>query len=400
FITPDFKYALTLYPDYSDIEAVYESIDISYTERWLPDKRPFFTEGSEYFGPLYSRRIDKFDLGLKAFGQAGKSQIGFLNCIRFDSFRNDTVLNYNYNFTHQYSMGVMLQSRYEKSHRNILIAGGGGGGTSNFGYGVSYAISLTEPGKDGFLYNLSMWQRVGERGGFFANYTALSPDFWADLQLIDITGVKATNIGFYYSGVSPRGKKWWESYVWEMSYGRANYWSGGCKAENKGGSFSIGLRGDISLGISRNISFFEPFRDHFTTISFGIGSPEKKYFFSSSYGKGIRTNSPYKFASGGIWRQLLKDKLNIGLNFEKRWVGVGSGWFSAQQIWGSISYDIGKDFWIVIRLYQLQDTDKHHNISAVIRRKGERKGDFYFVLGDPLGTDFKERMAIKYIMPW
>ncbi|MBC7328705.1 carbohydrate binding family 9 domain-containing protein, partial [bacterium] len=41
FITPDFKYALTLYPDYSDIEAVYESIDISYTERWLPDKRPF-----------------------------------------------------------------------------------------------------------------------------------------------------------------------------------------------------------------------------------------------------------------------------------------------------------------------------------------------------------------------
>jgi hypothetical protein len=118
------------------------------------------------------------------------------------------------------------------------------------------------------------------------------------------------------------------------------------------------------------------------------------------YGKGVRMNLPYKFASGSIGRQLMNDKLNISLNFEKRWVGMGNGWQTAQQWWGAIAYDIGREFWFVIRIYGLKDNESHHNISAVIRRRGEEKRDFYLVIGDPLGTEFKERIAIKYIVPW
>jgi hypothetical protein len=98
---------------------------------------------------------------------------------------------------------------------------------------------------------------------------------------------------------------------------------------------------------------------------------------------------------------MMDNRLNIGLNFEKRWVGSGSsGWSSAQQLWGSISYDIGRDFYLVLRIYGFRDTESHRNISAVIRRRGERKRDFYLVLGDPLGIDTKTRVAIKYISPW
>ncbi|MGB9876318.1 MAG: DUF5916 domain-containing protein [bacterium] len=407
FITPEFKFALTLNPDYSDIEAVYESIDISYTERWLPDKRPFFTEGSEFFGNFYSRRIDRFDLGFKAFGKEGKNQIGFLNCTRFSPFRNDVLLNLSHNPTHQSTMMLSLQSRYEEEHKNTLLGGGYNAGTYNYGLGFFHILSFTEPGEKGFVTNFNLWKRLGERGGLFADYTLINPDFSADLQYLPERGVKLLSGNLYYYDFSPRGLKWWEAYGFNAEYSKLDFWTGGLKEENKAVYFFLALRGDFSINFGRSISFYAPyfafptpFRDNFTSLSLGIGSPEKRYGFGFGYGKGVRTNFPYKFASGNIWRQLLRDKLVISLNFEERWIDRGNGWASACQWWGSISYDIGKEFWLVLRIYGLRDEENHHNLSAVIRRGGEGKREFYLVLGDPLGTDFKERVALKYIVPW
>ncbi|MBC7330490.1 carbohydrate binding family 9 domain-containing protein [bacterium] len=406
FLTPDFKCALTLFPDYSDIEAVYESIDITYTERWLPEKRPFFTEGSEFFGTFYSRRIDKFDLGFKAFGKQGKNQIGFLNCARFSPFRNDTILNISHNPTHQSSIIMTIQSRLEEDHKNIVLAGGGGGGTSEYSFGAFYGVSLTEPGENGFITHIDCWKRLGERSGLFVGYSAMSPNFTADIQYLPEKGVKGMNGGFYHFNISPRGLRWWEAYGVNVEYSKLDFWTGGLKAENKSVNFYLGLRGDWFFSLGRSISFYSPFpsfptpfRDHFTSFSLGAGSPEKRYGWGFSYGKGVRMNQSYKFASGSIGRQLMNDKLNISLNFEKRWVGLGNGWQTAQQWWGSIAYDIGREFWFVIRIYGLKDDESHHNISAVVRRRGGEKRDFYLVIGDPLGTEFKERIAIKYIFP-
>lgn len=401
FITPDFKYAFTLYPDYSDIEAVYESIDISYTERWLPDTRPFFSEGSEYFGAFYSRRIDKFDLGFKAFGKQGKNQLGFINCTRFSPLRNDIVFNFSHNPTYQSFIGATIQGRYEEDYKNFLIGGGGGFGSSDYNLNFSYASNFTDPGSNGFFYEGSLWRRLGERGGFFFRYSGISPDFYPALQLVGETGVKSSNIGMFYRKVLPRGEKWWENLRILVFYNRANYWSGGLKSESKGFGFSLGLRGDISVDFGRNITFYDPYRDNFTNFSLSMGAPEKRYSVGFSYGEGVRTNLPYKFASGWVGRQLMQDKLNLSLNMEKRWVGADSGnWSTTQQWWSSISYEIGKDFWMVLRIYGFKDTESHQNISAIIRRRGENKRNFYLVLGDPLGIDTKTRLVIKYVNPF
>ncbi|MBC7326816.1 hypothetical protein H5T87_01705, partial [bacterium] len=400
FITPDFKYALTLYPDYSDIEAVYQTIDISYTETWLQDTRPFFTEGSEYFGSFYSRRIDKFDWGLKAFGQAGKNQIGFLNCTRLDPFRNDTVFNFSHNPTYQSYIGATIQSRVEKGYKNLLIGVGSGFGSSEYNFNFNYGTTYMEPGSKGFSYEGRFWKRLGERGGFFCSYSGVSPDFYPDLQLVGETGIKRGNLGIFYRDIAPRGAKWWESYRIRLFYNRGSYWTGGLRTESKGFSLSIGLRGDISINFNRNITFYDPYRDNFTSFSIGLGAPEKRYSIGLGYGEGIRTNLPYKFASGWIGRQLLNDRLNISLNMEKRWVEEEGGWSATQQMWGSISYDLGRDFWIIFRIYGFKDTESHTNISAVVRKRGEDKRNFYLVLGDPLGIDTKARVVIKYVYPW
>ncbi len=74
--------AATIHPDFRSIEQDVESIDFSYTERQLEDRRPFFVEGQSGYLPdaelLYTRRVEDLDAGLKAFGKLGSQRFGAL----------------------------------------------------------------------------------------------------------------------------------------------------------------------------------------------------------------------------------------------------------------------------------------------------------------------------------
>ncbi len=401
FLTPDIKAAFTLYPDYSDVEAVYQTIDISYTERSLPDTRPFFTEGREFFGDFYSRRIDLFDFGLKVFGREEKVELGLLDCLRFSPSRNDIVLNLNYSPNNTSSLSLGINSRDEGSHRN-LVTGIGGGREINSGSWLHllYASSQTRnPDTDGSFFVGSLWHRLGERGGLSLDYINISPGFNADLQLVGEVGVRIRSIGLNYGDAAPRGKKWWERYrVWS-NYRRGHYWDGRLKIEDKSVGGFILLKGDKSISFNRSVTFYDPYRDNFTSIGCGFGSGEK-FNLGINYGEGVRTNLDYKFASAGLSRRLLDNRLFLSLNWEKRWVKTNGEWSIAQQIWGSISYDIGRDYWIVVRLYNYKESGSHTNFSAILTKKDESKKALYLVLGDPFALDTTRRVTLKYVVPW
>jgi hypothetical protein len=76
-------------PDFKQIEEVVEPISFSYTERYLPEVRPFFTTGQQGFFPrehlLYTRRIEDFDVGVKLFGTVGNDSIGLLDATTLGS---------------------------------------------------------------------------------------------------------------------------------------------------------------------------------------------------------------------------------------------------------------------------------------------------------------------------
>ena len=85
-ITSDLMLDVTLNPDYSQIEADPDRIDL--TERyvqWLPEKRPFFTEGTDIFASnqalFYSRAITNPLAGGKLTGRIGGSRVGFLSAV-------------------------------------------------------------------------------------------------------------------------------------------------------------------------------------------------------------------------------------------------------------------------------------------------------------------------------
>ena len=73
-VTPQLRLVGAANPDFENIEQTVEGIDFSYGERYVADRRPFFSEGGNIFGDYFhSRRIVDMTGGLKLFGKIGKN---------------------------------------------------------------------------------------------------------------------------------------------------------------------------------------------------------------------------------------------------------------------------------------------------------------------------------------
>ncbi len=94
-ITADF----TLNPDFGQIEADPERINLEDVEQRFPEKRPFFQEGMELFQTpielFYTRRVGIKDLmyGAKAVGRIGNYNVALLDCQSDDTQENVDIFN-------------------------------------------------------------------------------------------------------------------------------------------------------------------------------------------------------------------------------------------------------------------------------------------------------------------
>jgi hypothetical protein len=82
-LTPSVTTALTLRPDFGQVEADDDTIELRDTERFLAEKRLFFREGDELLRMphrlYYSRRFTDIDGGANISGQLGGYSFSFLN---------------------------------------------------------------------------------------------------------------------------------------------------------------------------------------------------------------------------------------------------------------------------------------------------------------------------------
>ena len=81
--TSTFAANLTINPDFAQIEADPDQINLSTEELWLPEKRPFFLEGRELFSMpttlFYSRRIGEITAGGKLIGKVGRFNLAMVD---------------------------------------------------------------------------------------------------------------------------------------------------------------------------------------------------------------------------------------------------------------------------------------------------------------------------------
>ena len=131
--------AFTINPDFGQVEADPDTIELRDTERFLTERRPFFREGNEIFGtPLniyYSRRFADIDAGAKITGQGRNWTLGLLD-VQGEIVRDDVPLTGNYH------VGRFFHNVGESSHIGGIWANSARSDGTNFTGGMDARLFL------------------------------------------------------------------------------------------------------------------------------------------------------------------------------------------------------------------------------------------------------------------
>jgi hypothetical protein len=125
--------AFTINPDFGQVEADPDTIELRDTERFLRERRTFFREGSELFKtPLniyYSRRLIDIDAGAKVTGQGKKWSLGLID-VQGEIERDDELFDGNYhvgryihNIGGESHIGGIWTNSYRRSEGNNFTGG-------------------------------------------------------------------------------------------------------------------------------------------------------------------------------------------------------------------------------------------------------------------------------------
>ncbi len=168
--------SLTVNPDFETIEDEVESIDFSYTERYISDRRPFFTEGTGFFpgsSMFYTRRIEDIDAGIKIFGRTGKARVGVLDVADI-GHRNDFSGKFQYDPTPNSGIwaGGVHTSKIDSSNGNLGFGGYYEYKKEKGGYYSGFALLKTVVGnKKGNIFSADAG---GWSGGARGSYVEIS----------------------------------------------------------------------------------------------------------------------------------------------------------------------------------------------------------------------------------
>ena len=385
-VTPQLRLIGTANPDFENIEQAVEGIDFSYGERYVPDRRPFFSEGGNVYrlGRLFhSRRITDMDGGLKLFGKLGKNtSVGTLGTYHRNN--QNVILQASHSLTATSNIRAVFLSHH---HRDTGLNNVGSlSGDVRYGKfsGRSRFVQSWDSesgGRDGFVnigYNGSLFQHA--LTAFF-----LDSDFVNRLGYYPFSGYRGVSLASYFvnewregffrrvfASVQSQISNTYEGEVFRRDlsisslilthgdYALASGWRGGQFEEFNDSVFSIGLRARAS----------DRFNNVGITYNWGEQAGEKIHRIS-----GYLNLQAYGFTAGLSSR--------IQWHFERRY----------QQLL-TLTYDFSPALSLGSRLiWQVDGT----NIYFALRRSGYAGTDFFIILGDPNAQEFKQRLVAKVI---
>jgi len=143
---------LSINPDFSQLETQITDINFNYNEKFRLDPRPFFQEGSAYFGSddkfFYSNRVSDFNYGGKFFTQLGQNRAGAL-VTEAPGNRWDMALRLEHDLNATNTAAFMVVSTDRQDLKNQLFVGSIRGRQPS---GLNYSLDLaktTTRGEDG-----------------------------------------------------------------------------------------------------------------------------------------------------------------------------------------------------------------------------------------------------------
>jgi len=390
-------------PDFRNIEDVVETIDFTYVERYLPEYRPFFLEGSGYHPYqriFYSRRIPDFDAGVKLFGETGRHRIGALATVGFGEAGN-AVLGYQYNLTpFRYLSGSLVHHATSDEPRNLAYDVATGerfpkpDGES--GYWVSWQGSRTEgPGGDGRHVG-GGWRRDRQTGwSWDCGYEDTDADFSPALGYVPETGrhLAWVNLGHrsrYQAGTML--ERVWFGHVEKGAAQTGRRWNAGL------GHF-LNRRDQKALIVDLGAGSRDGFAEH--TLSIGGEWCNRDIYRAGDVGfsYGRRLEHPYRYVSISQATQL-GERLSLQARAEHVSAsrldeqGQPTPPSSRRQYVLTLNYDITWEKAVSARLVHREEGA---NWYLAYRQKVRQGTDAWMIIGDPNAEQFTRRVAVKLV---
>lgn len=186
---------LAVNPDFQTIEQDVASVNFSYNEQFVPDRRPFFAEGSEFLpiGEIfYSRRISQFDQGLKVVGREGATSVGLVTAQAQSGERDRTsaavAVRRAIGLFSELSVSAASDNRSDRLSNRVLRASGNWGWVAgDRRNNLTYSRNLSWQGGQvkGGASDLSFNSRATPgKLRYHVSQNTLSADFISDLGLI------------------------------------------------------------------------------------------------------------------------------------------------------------------------------------------------------------------------
>ena len=392
-VTPQLRLIGTVNPDFDNIEQVVERIDFSYGERYVEDRRPFFSEGGNLYRFdrfFYSRRVADMDAGLNLFGKVEKNtSIGVLGT--YHKNNQNGIFRVSRTFTETANANAAVLTHHTKDGETNTVGYLSGDMRYNRVSAKSYfAQSWTgETSENTGRVELSYNGRIVRT---YLQSFFVSPNFVNPLGYHPFTG---------YRGVVLGGRvlnEWRDGYLrgfqlnakTELSntYGRET----SATADNV---FRRTLYLDATL-LTRNdhalVSSWEGGRfGEFTDSIFTIGAFANAtnqfntvaLFYSGGQSAGETLHSisaQLKFRAYGFTAALMT---RIQRHFE-----------TTHQNILTVSYDFTPALSLGSRLIWQAE---HRNVYFALRRSGYAGTDFFIIVGDPNAQEFKQRFAAKVL---
>ena len=385
-VTPQLRLIGTANPDFDNIEQAVEGIDFSYGERYVPDRRPFFSEGGNVYniGNLYhSRRIVDMDAGLNLFGKIGKNtSVGTLGTYHRNN--QNVILRASQSLTATSKISAAFLSHHKRDTPSNNV-GHISGNARRGRFTVLGDLTQTwmdesdgRKGSIGLLYGGPLVQTYS-----YAFFT--DPDFVNGLGYHPFTGYRGFTLG------GSLKNEWREGIVRSiLLFAHAegtNTYEGDVFRRNIRLFTRLLTHSDYSVSASWSGGQFEEFTDSLFGISLGVRASDRFNNVSVNYDWGEQAGEPIYRISGNL--NLRAYGFTAGLtsqvqwHFERRY----------QQIL-TLTYDFSPALSLGSRLiWQAEGI----NTYFALRRSGYAGTDFFIILGDPNAQEFKQRLVAKVI---
>lgn len=393
-VTPQLTAVGSLKPDFSTVEGAVESIQFSRTERFVPDRRPFFLEGNDYFNTgtnlsdigafFYPRRIRSFDAGVKLYGKLSPANtIGLLDTLSFEG-RNDLVARFTHDYSPTSQGGFFVSNRLDGHDRNTVVMTDQHSRWGKAGFEGIVSTSIGPDAGGGAHVASATYQ---DKGWLHAlQYHDISSNFVAKDGFIPNTGYKGI------TEVSVWGAPWRHGYFRHFQVIAVPvYWwheDGKVFQTQLYGQLQLDTRSDYQFRFEANRSTYDDQKDE--TFTLGVTKGITNRF--SQIGVDVQTGR-----LGGHKATFITPVASFRV-FKKLDINYGGALLNLQGVDQqhilSANYEISPTRSIGGRLVT---HNRDTNAYLFYHNSGGRGTELYFLIGDPNAERFVRKLSLKLV---